>query len=116
MYDELFTNINYNFGRFSNDSVKEILTEYVNIYSDSDSQDEWFEKIKELTLKLGYTTDMKSYKENPDNYKGSVADVSNIIRVAITSKDMTPNLYDIMVIIGKERVVNRLNCCIKSLD
>ncbi len=114
MYDELFSSVTYNFS-FDNDSVKEILTEYVNIYDSSDDQNTWFEKIKDITTKLGYTTDMKAYKEDPSKYKGSVADVSNVIRIALTTKDMTPNLYDIMLVLGKDRVIKRLNACIESL-
>ena len=114
MYDELFSSVTYNFS-FDNDSVKEILTEYVNIYDSSDDQNTWFEMIKDITTKLGYTTDMKAYKEDPSKYKGSVADVSNIIRIALTTKDMTPNLYDIMLVLGKDRVIDRLNACIENL-
>ena len=50
---------------------------------------------------------MKAYKENPDNYKGSVADVSNIIRVSLTTKTTTPDLYEIMKLLGKERILKR---------
>jgi glutamyl-tRNA synthetase len=52
---------------------------------------------------------MKAYKENPDSYKGNVADVSTVIRVALTSKDQTPDLYEIMKLLGKEEIVKRIN-------
>ena len=52
---------------------------------------------------------MKDYKNNPDNYKGSVADISTVLRVAITSKSMTPDLYEIMRLLGKTRILDRLN-------
>ena len=52
---------------------------------------------------------MKAYKEKPDNYKGSVADVSTVIRVASTKKSQTPDLYEILRILGKERVKERFN-------
>ena len=52
---------------------------------------------------------MKEYKENPDNYKGSVADISTVIRVALTSSSMTPDLYEIMKLLGKERITSRIN-------
>ena len=55
------------------------------------------------------TGKMKDYKENPDNYKGSVADVSTVIRVALTSSSMTPDLYEIMKLFGKDRVKARIN-------
>ena len=52
---------------------------------------------------------MKEYKENPDAFKGNVADVSTVIRVALTSSSMTPDLYEIMKLLGKDRVMTRLN-------
>ena len=116
MYDEEFTKASYDFGNFDKEIIPALLTDYVdNYYDSSDDQDTWFNKIKELTIKYGYTTDMKDYKENPGKYKGSVADVSNVIRVALTTKDMTPNLYDIMSILGKEKVAKRFEMAIKSL-
>ena len=115
MYDELFENINYNFEGYTKEQLKEILENYINIYDDKDEQDIWFNKIKDLTDKLGYCSNMKEYKENKEQYKGSVADVSNIIRIAITSKNMSPNLYDIMKLLGKERVIKRLENCIKEI-
>ena len=64
--------------------------------------------MKELAQELGYATDMKDYKENSNKYKGSIADVSNIIRVVITTKNTTPNLYNIMKILGREELYKRL--------
>ena len=58
--------------------------------------------------KLGYCSNMKEYKENPDNYKGSVADISTVLRVALTSKSMTPDLYEIMRLLGKDRIIERI--------
>ena len=66
-------------------------------------------KIKEVSEKLGYAGNMKDYKENPDAYKGNVADVSTVIRVALTSKSQTPDLYEIMKLLGKDRIVTRIN-------
>mgnify|MGYP003297292314 FL=1 len=51
---------------------------------------------------------MKEYKENPDNYKGNIADVSTVIRVALTSSSMTPDLYEIMQVLGKEELLRRI--------
>jgi glutamyl-tRNA synthetase len=65
--------------------------------------------MKELTDELGFCSDMKAYKENPDNYKGSVADISNIIRVGVTTLSQTPDLYVILQLLGKERIMNRIN-------
>ena len=57
----------------------------------------------------GYTSNMKEYKENPDAFKGNVADVSTCIRVALTSRDQTPDLYEIIRLLGKDRIVSRIN-------
>jgi len=57
---------------------------------------------------------MKEYKENPDNYKGSVADISTVLRVALTSKSMTPDLYEIMKLLGKNRIIERINNLLKK--
>ena len=78
-------------------------------YEENDDKDTWFNKIKELTEELGYCSNMKEYKENPDNYKGSVADISTVIRVALTSSSMTPDLYEIMKLLGKDRIISRIN-------
>ena len=110
MFDELFTDVEYDFGVNKIDNVKEIVNLYANnYYNADDDKDTWFNKIKALSDELGYASDMKAYRENPEGYKGSVADVSNIIRVAITTKSMTPDLYEIMNILGKDRVLDRLN-------
>ena len=110
MYDELFDKSLVQFDVKNVEEVKQILNCYADKYFDiNDSKEEWFEKIKLLTLEFGYTTDMKAYKENPDNFKGSIADISNMIRVALTSKTTTPDLYEIINLLGKDRVLDRLS-------
>ena len=64
--------------------------------------------MKEMCDKLGYASNMKEYKKNPDNYKGNVADVSTVLRVALTGRSRTPNLYDIMKILGQEEITRRI--------
>ena len=64
--------------------------------------------MKDLCDSLGYASDMKAYKENPNNYKGSVADVSMVIRVALTTKSTTPDLYEIMRLLGIDRIKERI--------
>lgn len=110
MYDELFTDVKYDFGETSLDEVKTIVNEYFTKYYDiNDDKDTWFNKMKELTDSLGYCSNMKEYKENPGNYKGSIADISNIIRVAVTSLRETPDLYEILRILGTDRINNRIS-------
>ena len=111
MYDELFNDVTYEFDeKFSKEDIKEVLNTYLNdYYDDNDDKDTWFNKMKEMTDKLGYCSNMKEYKENPDNYKGSVADISNIIRVGVTTKSQTPDLYIILKLLGKDRIKERIS-------
>ena len=90
------------------DMAKEILELYVEEYDASRDKDGWFSHIKEMCEKLGYTPNVKEYKKNPDAYKGHVGDVSTVIRLAVTGRKNTPDLYAIMQILGEEEVKARL--------
>ena len=109
MYDELFETIeNYEWQNITNiTDIKNILDNYLEIYSENDDKNEWFNKCKELCDKLGYASDMKAYKENPDAYKGNIADVTTVIRVALTKKAQTPDLYELLKLIGKDETKER---------
>ena len=111
MYDELFTNLNYDFGKINKiEEIKEILNDYINnYYNEDDDKETWFNKVKELADKYNYCSNMKEYKLNPGSYKGNVADVATVIRVGITTSQTTPDLYEIMKLLGKERIKNRIN-------
>lgn len=109
MYDELY-NVEYvDFSIVNNsENYKSIINLYISKYFNiKDDKENWFNNIKKLSDELGYASDMKLYKENPNAYKGSVADISNILRVALTTKDMTPDLYQIMKLLGKDKMKNR---------
>ena len=75
----------------------------------------WFEKIKDIADMLGFASDMKAYKANPEAFGGNVADVSMFVRVAVTGKTNAPDLYTVMHIIGCERSVARIKNMINSL-
>ena len=77
-------------------------------YFNITDKEAWFNNIKDLTDELGYCSNMKEYKENPDKYKGSIADISTVIRVALTTRHNTPDLYEIMQVLGKEEVEKRI--------
>ena len=112
MYDELFdTKENV----YSNVEIKkyynsDILFDYINnYYNSNDPKDEWYEKVKQLATKYGFAANVKDYKENPDDYNGHVGDVCEFIRVAITSLTMTPDLYELLRLLGEDRIKNRFN-------
>lgn len=109
MYDELFNPNNYEWTTITDkEEIRKILRLYINKYFDVSDKEVWFNKIKELTEELGYCSNMKEYKNDPEKYKGSVADISTVLRVALTSKSMSPDLYEIMRLLGKERIINRI--------
>lgn len=110
MYDELFTNVNYDWQKITDMSdIKEILDAYSEVYDENDDKEAWFNKCKELCDKLGYASDMKAYKENPDAYKGNVADLTTVIRVGLTGRSQTPDLYELLKLLGKDKVKERFN-------
>ena len=90
--------------------IKNILKVYMDkYYNETDDKEAWFNRLKDLSEELGYAREVKEYKSNPDAYKGHVGDVSTVIRVALTSKSMTPDLYELMKLLGKEKVFDRFN-------
>ena len=111
MYKELFKDVNYEWQNINNiDEIKSILNKYIDSYYDiNDDKDTWFNKMKLLAEEFGYATNIKDYKNNPSGYKGSIVDISMVIRVALTSKSMTPDLYDIMQLLGIETIKERIN-------
>ena len=117
IYDEEWNKkLKYDFTKITDkEEIKSIMDNYLNnYYNELDTEEEWFNKIKELCDKMGYASNMKEYKENPDNFKGNVADFTTVLRVVLTTSCMTPNLYDIMHILGKERMLTRFSIFIKQ--
>lgn len=122
LYFYMFNNLenlnaeNFDFDKkFDNNTIKEVLTSYLNVYNELDEKQTWFEKIKGICAKLNFAENMKDYKQNPSAFKGSVADVSGIIRVAVTTKRNTPDLYEIMMLLGEREVKARLTNIIELL-
>ena len=111
MYESLFKDVTYDWQKITDiEEIKKILQVYMTKYYDkNDDNDAWFDKVKQLCEELGYAANMKDYKKNPEQYKGNVADVSTVIRVAVTSSSQTPNLCDILKILGKEEIERRIN-------
>lgn len=113
MYDDKFFNseINYEYAKIDNkEEIKKILEMYVSEYFDiNDDKDMWFNKIKDLAEKCGYAREVKEFKANPENWPGHVGDISTVLRVVLTGRQNTPDMYEIMQVLGKESVLKRLN-------
>ncbi len=109
MYDELFDVKEYPYQVISEkEEINKILKTYIEkYYDDADDKQTWFNKIKDLTEEMGYCKDVKEFKANPGKYKAHVGDVSTVLRVALTGRTNTPDMYEIMKILGKERIAQR---------
>ena len=90
------------------EKIKDILNAYADKYFDlNNDKQTWFDKLKDLAEEFGYAREVKEFKANPENYKGHVGDISTVIRVKLTRRCNTPDLYEIMRILGKDRINNR---------
>ncbi|MFR1708569.1 MAG: glutamate--tRNA ligase [Clostridium sp.] len=93
--------------------AKRVIEAYSRAYNFNTDKDTWFEELKAVAVELGYTTDRKAFKKNPEAYKGMVSDVAGCVRTALTHRSNTPDLYTIMQIMGEERVRNRFDKFLK---
>ena len=93
----------------SDEDAKEILSRYLDTYDHSDDQSAWFEKIRTITADLGYAVKPKDYKKHPDEYKGSVAHVSTVIRIAVMGRSQSPDVWSIQQILGEDKVRSRIS-------
>ncbi len=109
MYDETYTE-NYELtGNATPKLAIEVLELYKNVFDTEDDKDTWFGRIKDICEPVGCTPNVKEFKQNPDMFKGHVGDVSTIIRVALTGRTNTPDLYFITKLLGRERAYERMN-------
>ena len=112
MYDEKFfnSNIEYPYQAInSKEDINKILSLYIEKYFDeNDDKEMWFNKIKDLAEECGYAREVKEFKANPGMYKAHVGDVSTVLRVALTGRTNTPDMYEIIKVLGKESVLKRL--------
>jgi glutamyl/glutaminyl-tRNA synthetase len=99
----------------SKEDMKAIAELYIDMYNPSDDKDQWFSTMKDLAEKCGFCREVKEYKQNPDAFKGHVGDISSVIRVAVTGRMKSPDLWGILRTLGKEKVTERINSFIKTL-
>lgn len=95
--------------RFDKDTVNGILEQFAKVYDPSDDNSAWFAKVKQVAGQFGFAQEMSDYKANPENYKGSVADAAEILRIAVCGMPNSPDLCTVMGILGKERSLARLH-------
>ena len=91
------------------------MLKYIKIYNVKDDNIVWFDNIKKLGEELGFCSDRKKYEEDKSAYKGTVGDVAMVLRVAITKKTQSPDLYQVMSVVGKEKVAQRLEMYLSEM-
>lgn len=110
-YDEIYQGLKFNpvSENIKNpEEVSRIVNKYLASYKDSISKDEWFNSLKKTCLELGYADSMKDYKTNPEKFSGHIGDVAMILRYSLTGRTTTPDLFEMIQVMGKDRVVSRL--------
>ena len=101
--------------KFSRETIAAVLEKFLASYDLQDDSGVWFDKVKAITEEIGFTTDMKAYKADPDAFAGTVADVSTFIRQAVTGKTNSPDLYTVMQILGYDRSIQRIKDVLETL-
>jgi len=100
---------------YDKEDVLKVLAEYPAVYSQEDDQQIWFGHIKELAVSMGYAPDTKTWKKNKESYKGHAGDVSAFLRIAVTGRQNSPDLCEVMKILGKDEVAKRLAACADAI-
>ena len=113
-YDEYLEGPVWN-EKFSAETIKTALSKFLEKFDIADDSGVWFEKVKEITTEMGFTTDMKAYKADPTAFPGTVADISTFVRQAVTGKTNSPDLYTVMQILGYDRTVARIRAVMETL-
>ena len=101
--------------KFEKSVVLDALTRFLQRFDINDDANTWFNKVKEITEEMGFTSDMKAYKADPAAFPGTVADISTFIRQATTGKTNSPDLYTVMQILGYDRTVARIQAVMETL-
>ena len=97
------------------ETLSKIFDEYMKIYDPADDNSEWFNKLKDVAEKVGYAREVKIWKQAKDEWPGHVGDISTAVRVALTGRSNTPDLCQIMQVMGVERVKARLAYALEQL-
>ena len=104
---ELAKGLSFN-EKFSKQDIREALTAIKNGLSLEQDEQSWFNNLKEIGASLNFATNNKEYKANPEAYRGNIGDLAEILRITLTCRKNAPNLYSVMVVLGKEECDKRI--------
>jgi glutamyl-tRNA synthetase len=102
--------------RFAKDFIIELLSEYRDNFDLNLDQENWFNGMKELALNRGFAQRAKQYNKEPEKYVGHIGEYAEILRLATCAKTSTPNFYDVLRILGRDKVIERINHTIAILN
>ena len=114
-YDKYFTRDDGQPEDKDKEDIKAALQKFIDTYDENDDQSCWFEKLKDIAEQIGYARETKLYKKEPEKYKGHVGDVASFVRIAITGRQNSPDLYEVIKILGRQRMTDRIKEGIKLL-
>lgn len=114
-YDEFFTLEDKIEDRFDTGDIRAALERFLETYDEADEQTVWFDKLKAIAAELGFAPEVKLYKQSPENYKGHVGDIAMFLRIAVTGRQNSPDLYEVLQVMGQRRVTARMSQFIGSL-
>jgi glutamyl-tRNA synthetase len=114
-FDDMYENMPKDTLEMEKGLQREILEDFLDVFYPGDAVDEWFGKIKNIATKRGFSTDYKEYEKDPKKFNGKVGDIAMVLRVAITGKRQTPDLYQTIQVMGESRVRERVKGYINSL-
>jgi glutamyl-tRNA synthetase len=117
-FDELYNTIDKEFNfpdSLSREDIVEILEKYPFYYNENVGKEDWFKELKVFSENLGYSGNVKTYKKNPDLFKGYVGDIAMVLRIALTKKSNTPDLFEIIKVMGKRKFYERLKSACEEL-
>ena len=107
---------NYEYQKITDkELINKILKLYIEkYYNENDDKQMWFEKIKDLSEEVGFAREVKEFKQEPEKWPGHVGDISTVLRVSLTGRQNTPDMYEIMQVLGKESVSARLKKALEN--
>ena len=107
-YDETFKTEDEMSNECDDETRKVFFAKYLETYNHSDDSSEWFAKVKSLTEELGFAVKPKDFKKNPDQYKGSIVHITNMLRIALTGRANAPDIWEVSHVLGEDIVRSRL--------
>lgn len=107
-FDDTYSNINREGIDIDPNLRKDILNEYMNRYTGEEDPKEWFDMVKDIAVKYNFCIDFKEYESSPGKYNGKVGDIAMLIRIAVTKRSKTPDLYQVMIVLGRNVVLDRI--------